>query len=302
MEQKNGLIIKGTGGLYDILLDGGETVSCRAKGIFRHESLTPTVGDRVSVGSDDHGNSIIDGIDERKNILIRPPLANLDILFIVIPSKRPIPDYYTADKLSAIAYHNGIQPVIIASKCALDENTAENTENIYKNVFPTFVTDAVSGIGISGLEKYIGENCAGKISAFSGASGAGKSTLMNALFPSLGLSTSEVSARTGRGRHTTRTVELFKTPSGAFIADTPGFTMLDFAQFDFFDLEHLPLAFPEIEKKLGECRYTKCTHRKEEGCAVLDGIKKGDISSSRHESYKALYEILKNKHSWDKKQ
>ena len=300
MDRIEGMIVKSSGGLYDILCDGGKVISCRAKGLFRHRDLTPTVGDNVIL-SDDGGGYFIDEIKERKSGLIRPPLANLCYLFIVIPSARPLPDFFTADKLTAIAVHNGITPVIVASKCSLDRDSAENTLSIYKNAFDTFVTDAVQGIGIDGLYRFIEEKCNGGVSAFAGASGAGKSTLMNALFPELALGTGEVSRKTGRGRHTTRSVELFTTKCGALIADTPGFTMLDFERFDFFDLEDLPHTFPEIERVLGNCRYSKCTHRKEEGCAILEEVRRGKMSPSRHGSYIALYEILKNKHSWDKK-
>ena len=301
MEQNRGIIVKGTGGLYDVLLDGGERISCRAKGIFRLDDMKPTVGDRVSVASDGLDGYVISEISERKNLIVRPPLANLDCLFITVPSYRPSPDYYTVDKLSAIAVHNGIKPIIVATKCLLDARVAEDTAAIYRGVFPVFVTDAVEGIGTDGLKEFIKSSCGGKISAFAGASGAGKSTLMNALFDHLSLGTGEVSAHTGRGKHTTRTAELFPADGNALIADTPGFTMLDFERFDFFTLEDLPAAFPEINEHIRSCRYTKCTHRKEEGCKVLEALEKGEISASRHESYKSLYEILKNKHAWDKK-
>jgi len=301
MERKSGIIVKGTGGLYDILCGDGERISCRAKGIFRHESLKPTVGDRVTVAYTTSDECVIESIAERKSLLIRPPLANLDRLFILVPSRTPAPDYYTVDKLSAISVHNGIEPVIVSSKCSLDSSCARETADIYGKVFPVFVTDALSGEGVDSLKDFITEGSAGSISAFAGASGAGKSTLMNALFPSLSLSTGSVSERTGRGRHTTRTVELFEVGNNALIADTPGFTMLDFEQFDFFGIDDLPSAFPEIGEHIGSCRYTKCTHRKEEGCKVIEAMERGDIARSRHESYKLLYEILKNKHSWDKR-
>ena len=137
--------------------------------------------------------------------------------------------------------------------------------------------------------------------AFSGASGVGKSTLMNSLFPNLALSTSEVSKKTERGRHTTRQTELFVIRDGempVFLADTPGFTMLDFEQFDFFKLEDLPSTMRDFEPYIGECKYKKCTHTKEDGCAILKAVKDGEISESRHKSYLALYETLKAKKKW----
>ena len=133
-----------------------------------------------------------------------------------------------------------------------------------------------------------------------GASGVGKSTLLNKLFPELRLSTGGVSRKTERGRHTTRAVTLYEVGKGAFFADTPGFSMLDFERFDFFDVEDLPLAFKEINERIGECKYTKFTHLREEGCAIVEAVKRGEIAKSRHESYVSLYEILKNKHKWDK--
>ncbi len=297
-----GLIIKGSGGLYDILKDNNTVVSCRARGAFRHEAQSPTVGDRVLVCYDSLENPIIDKIGERKNLLIRPALANLDTLFIIVPSKRPLPDLFTVDKLSAIAVHNNIKVVIVISKQMLDTESAESTRKIYeKTPFPVFVTDSLENKGCDSLKKYIQEECQGKICAFSGASGVGKSTLLNRLFENLSLSTSDVSEKTGRGRHTTRLVELFKTDEGTYIADTPGFTMLDFERFDFFSLDDLIPAFPEFEECIGGCRYTKCTHTKEEGCAILEKIKCGEISKSRHESYIALRDVLKEKQPWKKK-
>lgn len=306
-----GRIVKGVGGLYEIALVGSdERVSCRAKGSFRHDDVKPYVGDLVTVGYDDAGNSVISEINERKNSIIRPPLANLDMLFIVLPSKDPEVDLFTADKLIAIAEYNKIEPIIVVSKSDLDCKNAEKIRGIYeKSGFKTFVS-SVSGdgsVGADEVSEFIKENACDKISAFAGASGAGKSTLMNALFPSLKIETGDVSRKIGRGRHTTRHVELFPMKEiigkgEGFFADTPGFTMLDFVRFDFFDKDALPSTFREFEDLIGECRYTKCTHTKEEGCAIIDSLKSGEIAKSRHESYVSLYQILKEKHSWDKKQ
>lgn len=306
-----GRIVKGVGGLYEIALVGSdERVSCRAKGSFRHDDVKPYVGDLVTVGYDDAGNSVISEINERKNSIIRPPLANLDMLFIVLPSKDPEVDLFTADKLIAIAEYNKIEPIIVVSKSDLDSKNAEKIRGIYeKSGFKTFVSSVSSdgSVGADEVLEFIKENACDKISAFAGASGAGKSTLMNALFPSLKIETGDVSRKIGRGRHTTRHVELFPMKEiigkgEGFFADTPGFTMLDFVRFDFFDKDALPSTFREFEDLIGGCRYTKCTHTKEEGCAIIDSLKSGEIAKSRHESYVSLYQILKEKHSWDKKQ
>lgn len=302
MKEANGMIIKGSGGLYQILCEDKTSISCRAKGAFRHAAISPVVGDHVTLAFDELDNPIIERIAERKNLLIRPSLANLDTLFIVIPSASPSPDYFTVDKLSAIAAHNKINTVMVISKSALDPEQAELSKSIYeKSAHEVFVTDAVANIGIDELKKYIGEKCSGKITAFAGASGVGKSTLLNRLFPHLTLSTGEVSQKTGRGRHTTRLVELFETDEGSFIADTPGFTMLDFEHFDFFTIDDLIPAFVEYSDYIGKCRYTKCSHTKEEGCAIVEAVNDGTLAKSRHESYIALREILKNKQPWKKK-
>jgi ribosome biogenesis GTPase len=153
---------------------------------------------------------------------------------------------------------------------------------------------------VDALRAFVDEYLVGKIAAMAGASGVGKSTLMNALFPSLRLDMGEVSRKTERGRHTTRAVTLYPIGNGALFADTPGFSMLDFERFDFFSVDELPLAFPEVNDRIGQCKYTKCTHIKEDGCAIVEAVKNGEIAKSRHESYVSLYDILKNKHKWDK--
>ncbi|MBQ4121208.1 MAG: ribosome small subunit-dependent GTPase A [Clostridia bacterium] len=306
MEKTNGRIIKGLGGLYEIKTDSGK-LECRAKGVFRHEKTAPTVGDLVTVGYDELQNPVIAEIHERKNILIRPPLANMDTLFCVIPTKDPEPDLFTLDKLIAIAESLSIEPVIVITKIDLDREKADELASIYKGSFRVFQTTLADKESVSSLRAFLESDAASGISAFAGASGAGKSTLMNLLFPTLSISTNTVSRKTARGRHTTRHVELFplsellSCQASGYIADTPGFSMLDFERFDFFDKDELPLNFREFADKIGKCRYTRCTHLCEEGCAIYDAVKSGEIPTSRHNSYVALYNILKNKKPWDKK-
>ena len=305
-----GRIVKGVGGLYEIALVSGERVSCRARGAFRHDDIKPYIGDVVTIGYDDAGNPVISEICERKNSLIRPPLANLDVIFVVLSAKNPTADLLTADKLISIAEHNGIEPIIVISKCDLDGENADKIKEIYEKCGFSVFDSAICGENSAecgGIYDYIKENLSDKISAFAGASGAGKSTLMNSLFPSLGIATGEVSHKIGRGRHTTRHVELFPMSEligqgRGFFADTPGFTMLDFVRFDFFDKEDLSGTFREFSEHIGKCKYTKCTHTKEEGCSVLDAVRRANIPKSRHESYVELFNILKEKHKWDKKQ
>lgn len=295
-----GIIIKGLGGLYDVLC-GAEIIRCRARGVFRHENITPYVGDRAVI----EDGCIVD-ITDRRNTLIRPPMANLDILFIVASAKKPMPVTATLDKMISIADHKGIEPVVIVTKNDLDPQRANELKEIYSSIgVDVFVTDPDSDK--AQLLKYFEKKCRGKISAFSGASGVGKSTLLNALFPSLGLATGDVSRKIQRGRHTTRHVELYALDElfgdkdyNGFIADTPGFSMLDPTIYGDYTVEVLPDTFREFRPYLGECRYTKCTHTKEEGCAILEAVREGKIPESRHESFLELYNILKNIHAWDR--
>ena len=300
-----GRIVALLGGLYTVRVQDGEDhreISCRARGIFRHSNTSPLVGDIVTLDvSDGEENAIIDEICDRKNSLIRPPLANLDVVFVTMAAKSPAPMPDMTDKLTAILEHNDITPVIVIGKCELDRENAEVLRDTYvKAGYDVFVLSCVTGEGIDDIKNYVDTRLDGKIAAFAGASGVGKSTLMNKLFPDLVLDTGDVSRKTARGKHTTRAVNLFPIGENAFLADTPGFSMLDFERFDFFDLEDLPLCFLEINDRIGECRYTKCTHRKEEGCAIVEAVKSGEIAKTRHESYVLLYDILKNKHKWDK--
>jgi ribosome biogenesis GTPase len=262
----------------------------------------PLVGDVVTVDlSMGEKNAVIDEISERKNSLIRPPVANIDCIFVSMAAAQPAPMPDMTDKLTAILEHNDIEPIILIEKCELDRERAEELQMIYSKAgYRVFVLSCVTGEGVDALRAFVDEYLVGKIAAMAGASGVGKSTLMNALFPSLKLDMGEVSRKTERGKHTTRAVTLYPIGNGALFADTPGFSMLDFERFDFFSVDELPLAFPEVNERIGQCKYTKCTHIKEDGCAIVEAVRNGEISKSRHESYVALYDILKNKHKWDK--
>ncbi len=308
----NGKIVRGVGGNYEILLDtevalsDGSTagkVLCRAKGGFRHEGETPLVGDNVVLRLDSTDSFVIDEIKPRRNFLIRPPMANLDVLFVMFAARSPEPVLLTVDKLISIAEHNGIEPVIIVTKSDLDKTAAESYADIYRRAgFDVFVCGADGDA--SELSRFIGSKLCGKTGAFAGASGIGKSTLLNRLFPSLRLETGEISKKISRGRHTTRSVDLYSVETGGdggFIADTPGFSMLDFERFDFFTNDELIYTFREFDRYIGSCRYTKCTHTKEDGCAIIEAVRLGDVSKERHESFVSMREALKNKHEWDKK-
>ena len=296
--QIKGRIIKGLGGLYDILTDDDRIISCRARGVFRHKDTTPTVGDIVLVRSDGDG-MFIESIKKRKNDLIRPPLSNVDVMFITFAATKPEPSLLNIDKMCAICEHNNITPVIVVTKNDIDRDKAAEYADIYKKAgYAAFSISSVDGEGTQQFVRYATELLVGKCAAFAGASGVGKSTCINLLFPDLELKTSDISHKIQRGKHTTRHVELYQVKVGdgkALLADTPGFGLIDFVHFDFFDLENLAACFCEFYDYIGECKYTKCTHKKEEGCKIVEAVKRGEISSSRHESYIAIYDEFKSK-------
>ena len=298
-----GIITASSGGLYTVRC-GGETYACRARGLFRHKGATPLVGDRCEFSADDKLGYVITGIMPRKNELIRPAIANIDKLAISFAARSPAPDTLYIDKLTCTAVYKKIQPVIVVTKADLDPAGAEKLKKIYETTgAPVFITSSRDDGGISSLREYV-KSCAGETFAFAGASGVGKSSLLNALFPSLELKTGEISQKTEHGKHTTRSVSLFelsKISVGAdgFIADTPGFSMLDFINFNFFPFEALEGTFPEFEAHVGKCRWHDCTHTKEDGCAVKSAVEAGKIAPSRYESYLKLYDELSKKKDWE---
>lgn len=319
MEKVNGKIVKGVGGKYTVLAADGARYTARARGAFRHAQISPEVGDDVTLRIEENGDAYIESIGARRNLLIRPPMANLDILFITAAAAKPAPVLSTLDKLSAICVHGGILPVFVITKCDLDPAGGARIAALYeKSGFPAFTLRGLGdGAGdggdadesgdaagldpaeVAALRAFLAENLPGKTAAFAGASGIGKSTLLNLLFPALALATGSISEKIERGRHTTRHVELFEA-DGGLVADTPGFSMLDFMRFDFMKVGDLADAFPDFAPYLGKCRYTKCTHLCEDGCAVCEAVACGDIERSRHDSYVELYHTLKEKKEWKK--
>ena len=311
MKNIEGIIVSGVGGLYSVRTEDGAVYPCRAKGAFRKRGLTPLAGDRVSVRPPEVNGEeyFIEEIFERKNSLIRPPMANLETLFVTFAPKNPEPSTLYLDKLLSIAVHNRIHPVVVITKVDLSSDLAEKYAEIYRKAgFPVFISSSEEGKGIDALSEYI--RSLHGICAFAGASGVGKSTLMNALFPMLSLDTGVLSEKISRGKHTTRSVTLYPMSelldtdqSDAYVADTPGFSMLDFIEFDFYSVEDLPHCFPEFEKYFGDCRYTDCSHTKESAsdCAVVAAIERGEIAKERHESYLSIYGDLVGKRPWKKK-
>ena len=306
--EKQGKVIKGLGGLFDVRIsDTGEVLSCRAKGNLKRDEERVLVGDNVTVAIDDStpDGIVISAVLERSSALIRPPMANLDYLFIVFAAAKPSPVIETVDKLISIAEHSGIEPVVVITKSDIGDG-AEEYASIYRLAgIPTFVTSSESGDGTDALSKYIEENITeGKTAAFAGASGVGKSTLMNRLFPNLTLKTAEISRKIERGRHTTRHVEIFPLTDSTecvFLADTPGFSLIDFARFDFYSLDDLFSTYREFRAYVGKCRYGDCSHTGEgvDECALARAAEDGLISPSRLESYRSIYRVLKNKKEYD---
>ena len=308
-----GIITKGVGGLYTVRphLDSDREYVCRARGALRHEKITPVPGDAVeaefceeSAKPDERSGAagVITRILPRKNCLVRPAMANLAHMLVTVPASSPKPDLTYVDKLTVIADALGIDCTVIVNKCDLAPDFASDVASEYRAAgFRVFCTDAVSGEGCGELSDFLCGHVG--IAAFAGASGAGKSSLTGRLFPFLSPEVGQVSRKTERGRHTTRAVEIYPTGvDGLFIADTPGFSMLDFRRFDFFEAERLPSAFREFAPYLASCRYTDCTHTKEEECAVLSAVKSGAISPRRHESYVRLYSDMREKPEWQRRQ
>ena len=301
MSAKKGKVVKGLGGLYEVLTeDRRERIVCRAKGVFRHADVKLLIGDNVEIEQGERNEySVISKILPRKNELIRPPLSNLDMLFVVIAAAHPTPALQTIDKLIAIAEFNQIEVIPVFTKKDLE--VTANYEQIYRKIgYDVFSVSSVTGEGIRELKEYIEKKLTnGKCAAFAGASGVGKSTLLNSLFPTLSLETGDISRKIERGRHTTRHVEIFEVNEGesscGFLSDTPGFSLLDFVRFDFFSLDDLLPLFREFSGYTGDCRYSDCTHTKESDCAVLQAVQRGEIEKSRHECYTELYDILKKK-------
>lgn len=288
-----GKIIKGIGGFYYVAAN--DTVyECKARGSFRRQKITPLVGDDVEISINTNAENTIDKIADRKNSLVRPPLANLDTLFIVSSIVDPKINTLIIDKLIAIAEYKHIEPVIVLTKTDLEQDYSRY-EDIYTDAgFKVIVCDNSRGTGADEVREML----SGKISAFTGNTGVGKSTLLNNIAPGLSLETGETSRKLGRGRHTTRHCELFRV-AGGYIADTPGFSSLDFEKCEKILKEDLPYCFREFEPYLNDCKFiTSCSHVNDKGCAVCRAVECGDISPSRHESYIAMYNDVKDIKQW----
>lgn len=309
---ETGRILSLSGGLYTVSTDTG-IVFCTAKGSFRKEKNSPVAGDLVVIEREENATESereknnqgrIEKILDRKNILIRPPLANLDTIFLVAAVKDPDPSLISIDKLLAIAKHNGIHAILVFTKKELAPERALELCEIYQKA--GFSAFAVSNLEEEETRSLLYPAIQGTICALAGASGVGKSTLINTLFPFLSAETGVISEKTSRGKHTTRQSTLYdishilKKEEPIYVADTPGFSLLDFERFLFMEKDDLVYAFPEFEEFLGTCKYTKCSHRTEEGCRIVAAVCDGRIPKSRHESYHMLYDELSRTKAWEK--
>ncbi|MBR2724239.1 MAG: ribosome small subunit-dependent GTPase A [Ruminococcus sp.] len=289
-----GIIVRLTGGFYYVDVKD-EIFECKARGKFRKQGESPVVGDMVEISLKPDGYHSIERILERKNYLVRPPLANLDALVIVISTVDPLPNTLVIDKLTAAAVDIGTIPYIVFSKTDVKE--CDELVKVYSDAgFPTFTYSDGDKESVAVIRNALKS----KLVAFIGNSGVGKSTLINNLYPELNLKTGQVSQKLGRGRHTTRTVELFKTDSG-YVADTPGFSTMDLERYHLVSKDQLMYCFPEFNDYLNECRFTSCMHICEKGCAVIEAVNNGAISKTRHESYIEMYNEIKDIKPWELK-
>lgn len=289
-----GRIIRSISGFYEVQTSKG-TVTCRARGNLRHERECPVTGDLVEI-TVEKGKGMVEKILPRRNCFVRPAVANVDALVVFAASANPVTEPFLIDRVAAIAGNQEVPVYLCVNKCDLDP--AQDLVRIYSHAgFPVIRASAETGEGVENLRSMI----RGKLVAFTGNSGVGKSSMLNRLCPELGLATGEVSEKLGRGRHTTRHVELYSLGEETFVADTPGFSSFDTDQMELILKENLQYAFPDFGPFLGRCQFHDCTHRKEPGCAVTAALAAGELEPTRYESYLRLYERMSQIKQWELK-
>ena len=289
-----GRIIRSISGFYEVQTSKG-TVTCRARGNLRHERECPVTGDLVEI-TVEKGKGMVEKILPRRNCFVRPAVANVDALVVFAASANPVTEPFLIDRVAAIAGNQEVPVYLCVNKCDLDP--AQDLVRIYSHAgFPVIRASAETGEGVENLRNTI----RGKLVAFTGNSGVGKSSMLNRLCPELGLATGEVSEKLGRGRHTTRHVELYSLGEDTFVADTPGFSSFDTDQMELILKENLQYAFPDFGPFLGRCQFHDCTHRKEPGCAVTAALAAGELEPTRYESYLRLYERMSQIKQWELK-
>ena len=287
-----GTILKSLSGFYYVDIGAGEPVTCRGRGRLRHQRVTPLVGDRVEITLLPDGTGAVDEILPRKNEFSRPMVANIDQLILIASVAVPVTDPFLLDRMITIAEAKGCEPIVCFNKC--DLAPADELAAVYRKAgFRVFQVSAETGEGIESL----GSKLTDKVSAFTGNSGVGKSSILNALAPEFALQVGEVSQRLGRGRHTTRHVELFRL-RGGLAADTPGFSAFDVDRMEQIPKEELASAFREFAPYMDQCRFIGCAHGKEKGCAVRAAVEAGLIARSRYDSYLRLYQQAKEQEPW----
>lgn len=291
---KQGRILKGIGGFYYV--EAEQTIyECKARGVFRKRGTTPLAGDWVQICIDNNTGTI-EEIFPRKNMLVRPPCANIDQMFLVTSVCDPSPNLLVLDKMIAVAEDQEMEPILVISKT--DLQSPHELENIYRKVgIQVIEVSSVSGQGIAQIKTLLKD----KISVFTGNSGVGKSSLLNCISPEFRQETGIISSKLGRGKHTTRQVELLKLPCGGYVADTPGFSTMDMERYNIVKKEHLQYCFREMKPYITQCKFSSCSHTCEKGCAVLRAVEQGEITQSRHNSYTAMYEQVKDKKEWERK-
>lgn len=288
-----GKIIKGIGGFYYVETAEG-VFECKARGNFRKQNISPLVGDDVEISINDNAENRIETIIPRKNSLVRPPLSNIDQIFIVASIVDPDINLFIIDKLIAIAEYKNIEPIIVLTKIDLANDYHKYQEIYNKAGFKTIACNNITGDGAEKVKAYF----AGKTSAFTGNTGVGKSSLLNAIDENLSLATGETSKKLGRGKHTTRHSELFKV-GGGYVADTPGFSSLDFERCERILKDDLFDCFRDFEPYFGMCKFSTCAHINEKGCAICEAVKNGEIQQTRHDSYVQMYNDVKDIKEWE---
>lgn len=294
VKKATGRIVRSLSGFYDVQTPDG-VVTCRARGILRKQGVTPLTGDMAEI-TVEKGKGMVEAILPRKNHFIRPAVANLDAMVIFAANVNPITEPYLIDRVAAIAGDQGVPVYLCVNKCDLDP--AQELVRIYTHAgIPVLRTSAETGEGVDQMRELL----RGKLTAFTGNSGVGKSSILNRLCPRLNLPTGAVSEKLGRGRHTTRHVELYPLGEDTYIADTPGFSSFDTDQMEVILKENLQYAFPDFGSYIGSCRFDDCTHRKEPDCAVRAALEAGAIEKSRYDSYLKLYEKAEQIKLWELK-
>ena len=286
--------MKALSGFYYVDTGTGELLRCRARGKFRQDGMSPLVGDMVEVRETEPGNGMVWEIEPRRSAFDRPAVANIDQLVVIASCAIPVTDPFLIDRVAAIAALKGCDVVVCINK--VDLTVGDELAEIYRNAgFPTVCVSAETGEGIDRLIPLI----SGKLSAFTGNSGVGKSSILNCIEPDFSLRVDAVSEKLGRGKHTTRHVELYRLACGAEVIDTPGFSSFDGSELGLELKEKLDHCFIEFRPYLEECRFAGCSHTKEKGCAVLSAVKSGAIAKSRHASYLRMYDELKDLRAWN---